>query len=165
MTNTSLLEVKNLSTTFTVLKQDLPAVRGVDFHVNEGEILGIVGESGSGKSVTMKSVIRMLPKSAQVEAEVMAFKGDDLLNKTEREMRELRGNDITMVFQDPMTSLNPLKTVGFHIAEVLKRHRGLDGAAARDEALPAAFQGGVPSPRSGWTSSPMSFPAACASGC
>ncbi len=147
MTNTSLLEVKNLSTTFTVLKQDLPAVRGVDFHVNEGEILGIVGESGSGKSVTMKSVIRMLPKSAQVEAEVMAFKGDDLLNKTEREMRELRGNDITMVFQDPMTSLNPLKTVGFHIAEVLKRHRGLDGAAARDEALQLLSKVGVPSPQ------------------
>ena len=147
MTNTSLLEVKNLSTTFTVLKQDLPAVRGVDFHVNEGEILGIVGESGSGKSVTMKSVIRMLPKSAQVEAEVMAFKGDDLLNKTEREMRELRGNDITMVFQDPMTSLNPLKTVGFHIAEVLKRHRGLDGAAAREEALQLLSKVGVPSPQ------------------
>ena len=146
MSNKPLLQVKGLHTTFTVLKQPLPAVRGVDLHVDEGEILGIVGESGSGKSVTMKSIIRMLPRGAIVTADSVSFLGEELLSKTESEMRALRGDDITMIFQDPMTSLNPLKTVGFHIAEVLQRHRGLTGQAARAEALALLDKVGVPSP-------------------
>ncbi len=141
-----LLKVEDLNTSFRVLKQNLHAVRGVDLTVRQGEILGIVGESGSGKSVTMKSIIRMLPKSAHVTARTMLFEGEELLQKSEEQMRQIRGNRITMIFQDPMTSLNPLKRVGFHIEEVLKRHRGMEGPQARQWALDLLKKVGVPSP-------------------
>ncbi len=147
MQEKTLLRVSNLNTYFNVLGQRLHAVRGMDLTVREGEILGIVGESGSGKSVTMKSIIRMLPGSASVTAGSVSFEGEELLAKSEEDMRRLRGNAITMIFQDPMTSLNPLKTVGFHIMEVLRRHRGLSGPQARAEALTLLDKVGVPSPR------------------
>ena len=145
MEEKTLLNVIKLNTFFKVLDQELHAVRGIDLTVREGEILGIVGESGSGKSVTMKSIIRMLPKTARVSADSVAFEGEELLSKSEEDMRRLRGNAITMIFQDPMTSLNPLKTVGFHIMEVLARHRGLKGPEAREEALALLNKVGVPS--------------------
>ncbi len=146
MQGKTLLQVENLNTYFKVLDQELHAVRGLDLAVREGEILGIVGESGSGKSVTMKSIIRMLPKTARVTAGSVSFAGEELLEKSEEEMRRLRGNAVTMIFQDPMTSLNPLKTVGFHIMEVLRRHRGMPGPQARAEALALLDKVGVPSP-------------------
>ncbi len=152
-----LLDVKGLYTYFNVLDQRLHAIRGIDLAVREGEILGIVGESGSGKSVTMKSIIRMLPKSAMVTAQSVSFMGEELLDKDEEDMRKLRGNAVTMIFQDPMTSLNPLKTVSYHIVEVLKRHRGFSNAQAREEALALLKKVGVPSPEERLNQYPHEF--------
>lgn len=141
-----LLEVKGLTCDFIAQKQRVHAVRGVDLTVYEGEILGIVGESGSGKSVTMKSIIRLLPQSADLKADRLRFDGQDLTALSEREYRHLRGNQISMIFQDPMTSLNPLKRVGFHIEEVLMRHRGMRRAEAKKEAIEMLRKVGVPKP-------------------
>ncbi len=118
-----LLEVKNLHTSFSTYAGKVKAVRGISFHVDEGEAVGIVGESGSGKSVTNLSILRLLPAESGVidEGEVL-FDGTDLLKLSNKEMRSVRGNDISMIFQDPMTSLNPVLTIGYQIMEILKIH-------------------------------------------
>ena len=118
-----LLEIKNLRTTFSTMQGKADAIRGVDLHVNENEILGIVGESGSGKSVTMKSAMGLLPKFAKVSADVLNYKGEDLTKKTEKQLQKYRGKEMAMIFQDPMTALNPLRTIGYHLVEVICRYR------------------------------------------
>ena len=129
-----------------ISKGKIEAVRGIDLHVDEGEILGIVGESGSGKSVAMKSVMGLLPDYAKVESGGIFFKGEDLSSKTEKELLKYRGGEIAMIFQDPMTSLNPTMTVGKQIMESLRIHRHLDKKQAREEAIKMLKMVNIPSP-------------------
>ena len=129
-----LLEVRNLRTTFKLDAGDVKAVRGISMHVDRGESLGIVGESGSGKSVSMLSIMRLLPENALIEAESILFDGEELTGKSERYMRSLHGNSIGMVFQDPMTSLNPLLQIGSQVTEPIRLHKGGSKASALKEA-------------------------------
>jgi len=128
------LDVKNLSVTFTQEGRQVRAVRGVSFHVDKGETVALVGESGSGKSVSALSTVGLLPDSAQVEGSV-TFKGDQLVGATDAMLRQVRGNDISFIFQEPMTSLNPLHTIEMQITESLALHQGLSGAKARARVL------------------------------
>jgi microcin C transport system ATP-binding protein len=126
-----LLEVRDLAVHFGVGAGDVAAVRGVSFDVARGETLALVGESGSGKSVTALSVVRLLPPAARISAGSVRFEGRELLAAPEAELQAVRGNRVGMVFQEPMTSLNPLHRVERQIGETLRLHRGLDPAAAR----------------------------------
>ena len=129
------LSVENLQTAFRVGGQWRWAVEDLSFDVAPGETVAIVGESGSGKSVTALSVMRLVSAAnGRIQGRI-ALEGRDLLALSEEEMRKVRGNDVAMIFQEPMTSLNPVLTVGFQIAEALRYHRGLDAAAAKAEAL------------------------------
>jgi oligopeptide/dipeptide ABC transporter ATP-binding protein len=147
-----ILEVKNLRTYFTTDAGVARAVDGVSFHVNPGETLGIVGESGSGKSVTSLSVMRLIPQPpGQIqEGSHILFRHDtgveDLATATEARMREIRGNDVAMIFQEPMTSLNPVFKVGDQIMESLRLHRGLNKRDARDKAIEMLQLVGIPIP-------------------
>ncbi len=141
------LDVRNLETVFRVRDGQVHAVNGVSFSVREGELLGVVGESGSGKSVTMMSLMGLLPSPpAMVTGGEVLFEGRDVLKMTKQEMRALRGGDIGFVFQDPMTSLNPVFTVGFQIMEPLRVHLGLSKARARERAAELLALVGIPSP-------------------
>jgi len=124
------LEVKQLQTYFFSAQgtRVVKAVDGVSFTLNEGETLGVVGESGSGKTVTSMSLLRLLPPAARIVGGEVWFQGENLLTKSEREMRELRGSQLTMILQDPMMSLNPLFTIGEQIAEPLRIHRHMRGS-------------------------------------
>ena len=126
----ALLEVENLQTHFRTPEGINRAVDGVSFHVNEGETLAIVGESGCGKSVTSMSLMRLIPEPPGKIAGSIRFQGTDLLQLSEREMRAIRGNDISMIFQEPMSSLNPVLTVGRQIGETVRRHTGCDRRTA-----------------------------------
>ncbi|MFY9382900.1 MAG: ATP-binding cassette domain-containing protein, partial [Acetomicrobium sp.] len=127
-----LLDVQNLKTYFYIEDVVIPAVDSVSFAVQVGETLGIVGESGSGKSVTALSIMRLIPSPpAKIVGGKVLFKGEDLLFKSEDEMRQIRGNEISMVFQEPMTSLNPVLTIGTQISEAIMLHQG----ASKKEAL------------------------------
>ncbi len=130
-----LLEVKNLQTNFATGAGIVQAVRGIDIYVDSGEFLGIVGESGCGKSVTMLSIMRLLADNAAVRADKLEFNGKDLLSENEKAMKKLRGNEIGMIFQDPMTSLNPLYTVGTQLMEPLKLHQKLNKKEAKEKAI------------------------------
>ena len=123
----TLLELRNLTTRFYTHEGVVHAVNGISYSLEEGEILGIVGESGSGKSVSMLSVMRLIPEPpGKIEAGEVIFFGRDLLQLNEAGMEQVRGAEIAMIFQDPMTSLNPTLTVGFQITEALRRHQGMD---------------------------------------
>src|SRR6476660_10064992 len=119
----ALLEVENLQTHFRTPDGVNRAVDGVSFEVAEGETLAVVGESGCGKSVTASSILRLIPEPPGKIAGSVRFQGTDLLQLTEREMRAIRGNDISMIFQEPMSSLNPVLTVGRQIGETLRMHQ------------------------------------------
>ena len=131
----ALLEIKNLSVAFGSAKSCFHAVEGVSLSVDPGEVLGVVGESGSGKSVTMMAVMGLLDAQARITADTLHFNGQPLLQLSPRQRRQIIGKDIAMIFQDPMTSLNPSYTVGYQIMEVLKVHQGLRGAALQRRAL------------------------------
>ena len=131
----ALLEIKNLSVAFGSAKSCFHAVEGVSLSVDPGEVLGVVGESGSGKSVTMMAVMGLLDAQACITADTLHFNGQPLLQLSPRQRRQIIGKDIAMIFQDPMTSLNPSYTVGYQIMEVLKVHQGLRGAALQRRAL------------------------------
>ena len=131
----ALLEIKNLTVAFDTSVGLFKAVDGIDVSVEAREVLAIVGESGSGKSVAMLAVMGLLPRTATVTADKMEFEGLDLLAMTAQEKRRIIGKDIAMIFQEPVASLNPCFTVGFQIEEVLERHMGLRGRAARDRAI------------------------------
>ena len=131
-----LLEVRDLATSFFTQDGTTRAVDGVSFSIMPGETLGVVGESGCGKSVTALSVMRLLPpKLARVVRGEVLFEGQDLLTLNDRAMRAMRGNQIAMIFQEPMTSLNPVETIGFQICETLRIHQGLSRAEARARAV------------------------------
>ncbi len=142
----NLLEVKDLRTYFHMREGVVAAVDGVDFHVKHGESLGMVGESGCGKSVTALSIMRLLSSPAKVESGEIIFEGEHLLKKSERQMRKIRGKKISMVFQEPMTSLNPSFTVGNQIAESIRLHEGVDNKEAMDRAVEALKQVSIPLP-------------------
>jgi len=142
-----LLEVKDLKTYFYTEDGVVPAVDGVSFHINRGESLGMVGESGCGKSVTSLSVMRLIPwpPGKIVEGEAW-FEGEDLFHKSESAMRRIRGNDISMIFQEPMTSLNPVYTVGSQIVEAIELHQGLGRREATEKAIEMLRLVGIPLP-------------------
>lgn len=144
MTN-RVLEIGDLATRFHTQDGTVHAVNGVTFHVNEGETLGIVGESGCGKSVTVLSVMRLLPQPpAEVTASQVLFQDTDLITLDEDEMREIRGSQMAMIFQDPMTSLNPVLTIGFQVMEPLRLHLGMDEDEAKERAAELLDLVGIP---------------------
>ncbi len=130
----ALLEIKNLSVSFDTSTGPFKAVDGIDITVDKGEVLAIVGESGSGKSVGMLAVMGLLPKTATVTADVMMFDGKDLRTMSDKDRRKIIGRDISMIFQEPIASLNPCFTVGYQLEEVLKQHMGMSGSASRARA-------------------------------
>ncbi|ETD72256.1 peptide ABC transporter ATP-binding protein [Pelistega indica] len=144
----SLLEIKNLSVRFGTDEKPFYAVDGLTINVDEGEILGIVGESGSGKSVTMMALMGLLGGQGKITADKLVFDGKDMLNISPKERRKIIGKDISMIFQDPMTALNPSFTVGFQIEEVLKVHIGLKGRALRERAIELLKIVEIPEPES-----------------
>jgi peptide/nickel transport system ATP-binding protein len=142
----ALLEVENLQTHFRTPEGINRAVDGVSFHVDEGETLAIVGESGCGKSVTSMSLMRLIPEPPGKISGAIRFRGKDLLKLSDTEMRAIRGNDISMIFQEPMTSLNPVLTVGRQIRETLRLHQGLDKEVAEARAVEMLTLVGIPEP-------------------
>jgi len=132
-----ILQVNNLKVSYHTYAGEVQSVRGVNFHLNKGETLAVVGESGCGKTVTAKSLMRLIqtpPGEIKEESEIL-FEGKDIVHMSEAELRQLRGSDISMIFQDPMTSLNPTMTIGRQIAESLIIHRGMTKKEAFDEAV------------------------------
>ena len=142
----ALLEVENLRVHFRTPDGINRAVDGLSFHVNEGETLAIVGESGCGKSVTSMSLLRLLPEPPAKIAGRIRFQQRDLLALDDAALRAVRGNEISMIFQEPMTSLNPVLTVGFQIAETLRLHQKLDKRAAASRAVEMLQLVGIPAP-------------------
>jgi len=144
----ALLSVRDLSIAFRSGGRETLAVDRISFDIAKGETLALVGESGSGKSVTALSILRLLPyPAARHPSGVINFKGTDLLELNQRQMRRVRGDDISIVFQEPMTSLNPLHTIEKQIGEILLLHRGLTGAAARARTIEVLTQVGIPDPQ------------------
>lgn len=142
-----LLSVDGLCTTFGSGDVSIPAVRDVGFSVSKGEILGLVGESGSGKSVTLRSILGLSRRYGDTTGSVL-WKGDNLVSKSEADMRRIRGGEIAMIFQEPMTSLNPLLTVGVQIDETLKSHTGLTASERKARAIEMLDLVGIPAARS-----------------
>ncbi|MGB5987730.1 MAG: ABC transporter ATP-binding protein [Desulfobacterales bacterium] len=142
-----LLEIRNLKTYFNTDEGLARAVDGMDLVIRKGKTLGVIGESGCGKSVSALSVMRLIPQPpGKIVQGQIIFKGSDLLEKTPSEMRRIRGNEIAMIFQEPMTSLNPVFTIGNQISEPLIQHQKLDKAAARKKAIESLRHVGIPSP-------------------
>ena len=141
-----LLEVKNLKTSFHLEEGIVRAVDDVSFTINEGETLGLVGESGCGKSVTSLSVMRLVSPPGRIEGGHMLFKGRDLVKLPEKDMRKIRGNEISMIFQEPMTSLNPVFTVGNQIAEAIQLHQKKSKREAMAEAVRMLRAVSIPDP-------------------
>ncbi|RVK22319.1 ABC transporter ATP-binding protein [Sinorhizobium medicae] len=142
----ALLEIENLVVEFQTASGPFRAVDGGSLKVHESEVLAIVGESGSGKSVSMLAAMGLLPWTARVTADKLAFKGRDLLKMPASDRRKIIGKDIAMIFQEPIASLNPCFTVGFQIEEVLRIHMGLDRAARRKRAIELFESVGIPDP-------------------
>jgi peptide/nickel transport system ATP-binding protein/oligopeptide transport system ATP-binding protein len=144
-----LLSVAGLRTWFFTDQGVAKAVDGISFDVREGETLGIVGESGCGKTVTSLSILGLLPRppARVMDGSSVKLRGEELIGASERRMRELRGNEISMIFQEPMSSLNPVYTVGDQIVEALRLHRGLDRKAAREETVRLLGEVGISEPR------------------
>src|SRR3712207_2780983 len=143
----NILEVRDLEISFSTYAGEVQAVRGVTFDLRRGETLAIVGESGSGKSVTAKSIMRLLSEANSiVKGGEAIFEGQDLLKLSEQQMQKVRGSKIAMVFQDPMTSLDPTMKIGRQIEESLKKHLGLSGQRARERAVELLTLVGIPNP-------------------
>ncbi|MEL7463363.1 MAG: ABC transporter ATP-binding protein [Pseudomonadota bacterium] len=154
----AVLDVKGLKTIFHVRDGAVHAVNDVSFSIREGELLGVVGESGSGKSVTMMSLMGLLPTPpAEITQGEVLYQGRDVLKMTEAQRRELRGGEVGFVFQDPMTSLNPVFTVGYQLVEPLRKHLGLSKKAALDRAAELLALVGIPSPAARLNDYPHQF--------
>ena len=153
-----MLEVRDLKTHFSTPDGVVKAVDGVSFSLSEGEVLGIVGESGSGKSVTALSVMQLnaTPPGYYPEGEIL-FEGRDLLEASERELQKIRGDDIAMIFQDPMTSLNPVFTVGSQISEAIRIHQQVSKSEARERTIKVLTDVGIANPRERATDYPHQF--------
>lgn len=140
------LQVRDLRTSFFTDEGEVKAVDGVSFDVPKGKTLGIVGESGSGKSITSLSILQLLASNGKIVGGEILFKGEDLTKLSDREMREIRGNDIAMIFQEPMTSLNPVFTVGFQISEALIKHKKMNKKQAMERSVELLRLVGISSP-------------------
>ncbi|MDF1791210.1 MAG: ABC transporter ATP-binding protein [Thalassobaculaceae bacterium] len=148
LTSGPLLSVRDLEIVFRIDGQDVPVVRDLSFDIEAGETLGIVGESGCGKSITALSLLGLVPNPpGRVSKGQILLNGEDLTRAGEARLNAVRGNDISMVFQEPMTSLNPVYTIGEQIAETVRVHFGLSRAAAWDRAVEMLSQVGIPSPK------------------
>ncbi|MCL6614724.1 MAG: ABC transporter ATP-binding protein, partial [Firmicutes bacterium] len=141
-----LLSVNELRTSFFTYAREVKAVDGVSFSLEEGEAVALVGESGCGKSVTALSIMRLINPPGKILSGSVVFNGRDLLGLSERELQRVRGNEIGMIFQDPMTSLNPVLSIGTQLIEGLRLHQGLRGRAARERAVELLEMVGIPSP-------------------
>ena len=146
MADTPLLDVQDLCTTFPVGGRHVPAVDGLDLTIHSGESVGLVGESGSGKSVTALSILRLVEHPGRIARGRILFKGRDLRTLSEEEMRHVRGAEIGLVFQEPMTALNPVLTIGQHLTETLKVHGRATGRSARAQAVELLRSVSVPDP-------------------
>ncbi len=154
----AVLEVRGLTTVFGTRRGEVHAVNDVDFDVRPGELLGVVGESGSGKSVTMMSLVGLLPTPpADVRAGEVLLAGEDLLRVTPDRLRAVRGGEVGFIFQDPMTSLNPVFDVGFQIMEPIRRHMGLSKRDARERAVELLELVGIPGARARLSDYPHQF--------
>jgi peptide/nickel transport system ATP-binding protein/oligopeptide transport system ATP-binding protein len=142
-----ILDIKDLRTHFETARGTVRAVDGVDLTIRQGDTLGVVGESGSGKTVLALSIMRLVPSPpGRIVSGSILFDGNDLLRLEEKEMRRVRGKDISMIFQEPMTSLNPVFKIGDQVAEVIRLHQGLSKKAARERAIEMFRLVGMPSP-------------------
>ncbi|GMK43390.1 MULTISPECIES: ABC transporter ATP-binding protein [Paenibacillus] len=152
-----LLEVNDLRVNFKVRGGTVQAVRGVNFHINKGEAVAIVGESGCGKSVTAQTLMRLIPSPPAMTSGSIMFKGQEILSKTPKEMESIRGKEMGMIFQDPMTSLNPTLTIGRQITEGLIKHQGMSSSAARARAVEMLSLVGIPNPAARFNQYPHEF--------
>ncbi len=142
----SVLQVKDLKTYFYTEEGVVPAVDGLEFELDKGETLAIVGESGCGKSVTSLSILQIVPMPpGKIESGEIIYQGEDLLKKSEKEMQKIRGNEISMIFQEPLTSLNPVFTIGKQICDILRLHQKMSKKEARDRALEMLKRVRIPS--------------------
>lgn len=146
MENETIIDVKNLRTRFCARSGYIYAVNGVSFNIKRGETLGVVGESGCGKSVSMLSLLRLLPPAAEVQSGEAFFQGEDLLKMNLRQLRKVRGGKIGMIFQDPMTSLNPVLSIGEQVGEALIYHRHVNKEKALERAVELLQLVGIPDP-------------------
>lgn len=146
MTDQVLLKVEDLEVAFKGRKGEIPAIQRISFTVHEKEVLGIVGESGSGKSVSTHCILKLLPSNGLIKDGKIYFGGKDLLQLSAQEMAQVRGNEIAMIFQDPMTSLDPLFTVGYQLDEALKKHTQLDKAGRRARMIELLTMVGINQP-------------------
>ena len=145
--NQKLLEIKNAEIKFSVEGGIVNAVNDISFDIIKGETLAIVGESGSGKSVTARTIMKMLPKNSSVGSNLkVSFKGSDISNFSQEQMRQIRGDTITMIFQEPLTSLNPLHKIGSQIIEVLQEHNQISKSEAKKRALELLKEVQIPQP-------------------
>lgn len=143
----SILQVKNLKTYFYIDKDEVRAVDGVDFEIEKGEIVAVVGESGSGKSVTALSIMGLIGETGKIVDGEINFRGNNLLSKKEKELRLIRGSSISMVYQNPMSCLNPMLKVGYQVAEALMIHRNMKKKEAKERAIEIMTQVGIPDAR------------------
>ncbi|KNF07240.1 oligopeptide ABC transporter ATP-binding protein AppD [Gottschalkia purinilytica] len=142
-----LLDVKDLAVSFDTYSGEVQSVRGVNFHVNKGETLAIVGESGCGKSVTSQTIMRLIPMPpGRIKRGTITFEGKDLTKLSDKQMESVRGKDISMIFQDPMTSLNPTMKIGKQIMEGLMKHQNMDKKQAKEKAIEMLKLVGLPTP-------------------
>lgn len=153
----NILEVKDLHISFDTYAGQVHAIRGVNFDLKPGETLAIVGESGSGKSVTSRSIMRLLANNANVDSGEILFKGEDLVKKSEKEMQKIRGSEIAMIFQDPMTSLNPTQKIGKQIAEPILKHQNVSKDEAYKKAEELLRLVGIPNPEKRMKQYPHQF--------
>ena len=155
--NDPILEVNNLRVSFRTYNGKVQAVRGIDFKLFEGETLAIVGESGSGKSVTTKAILGILPKNSIIEEGEILYKGEDLTKYKEKDFYKIRGKEISLIFQDPLSALNPIMKIGKQITEVIKNHQKVTDAEARARAIELMGQVGIPSPEKRLNQYPHEF--------
>lgn len=155
--NEPILSVKNLQISFKTFAGEVQAIRGVSFDLHKGETLAIVGESGSGKTVTTRSIMGLLSKNAIIKSGEVIFNGDNLLQYKERQMRDIRGTQIAMIFQDPMTSLNPTLTIGQQIMEILTKQKGMSKSEAIEETIELLTLCGIRDPEARLKQYPHQF--------
>lgn len=141
-----LLDVKGLSIEFSIEKERVRAIDQLSFTLDKGEVLGIVGESGSGKSISVTALMKLLPPNARIIEGEIHFNGQEIVSLNERAMRKIRGNQMSMIFQDPMTSLNPVYTIGNQLVEVIRLHQNVNRKAAREEAIKLLTLVGIKEP-------------------
>jgi len=152
-----LLDVKNLETSFFSKHGEFKAVRGVDFYINEGETFGIVGESGCGKSITIKSILNLIQSPGKIKNGEVLFEEKDILKLSQKELMKIRGNDISIIFQDPLSSLNPVYTIGSKMIEIIRRHNNISKYEAREKAIELLGLVGIPLPEKRIDSYPHEF--------